>query len=211
MCPCSLPVPPIRNVTRKAVFLDLNGTLVLPMKQERLADLYPIAGAVKAVARLTSAGFVCPVVTVQNRIAKGLFSADDFLRWFGGFAEAFRRDGAQLAGPYVCPHRYTEPCACKKPNTLLYEQAAVDLGISLPDSFVIGDSPDDILAAARLGTRSCLVRTGWAADQQVAAAVESKATLVAPSIVEAVDWLLSDAARMTAGILSSEKAVRPRR
>ena len=120
-------------MNRKAVFLDLNGTLVLPMKQERLADLYPIPGAVEAVARLTHAGFVCPVVTVQSRIAKGLFSADEFRRWFVGFADALRREGAEVAGPYVCPHRYVEPCACKKPNLLLYEQAAVELGVSEPD------------------------------------------------------------------------------
>jgi D-glycero-D-manno-heptose 1,7-bisphosphate phosphatase len=180
---------------RKAVFLDLNGTLVLPMKQERLADLYPIPGAVEAVARLTAAGFVCPVVTVQSRIAKGLFSAEEFFDWFRGFADALGRREARVTGPYVCPHRYAEPCICKKPNTLLYEQAAADLGISAGDSFVIGDSPDDIRAATRLGARSCLVRTGWAADPQVVTAVEGEASLVAPSIVEAVDWILSDAPR----------------
>ena len=180
-------------MNRKAVFLDLNGTLVLPVKQERLADLYPIPGAVEAVTRLTHAGFVCPVVTVQSRIAKGLFSAGEFLRWFTGFSDALRREGAEVAGPYVCPHRYAEPCACKKPNTLLYEQAAVDLGISVRDSFIIGDSPDDTRAATRLGTRSCLVRTGWTADPETVSAVEAEATLVAPSIVEAVHWLLSGA------------------
>jgi D-glycero-D-manno-heptose 1,7-bisphosphate phosphatase len=186
-------------VNRKAVFLDLNGTLVLPVKQERLADLYPIPGAVEAVARLTHGGFVCPVVTVQSRIAKGLFSADEFLGWFAGFADLLRTEGAEVAGPYVCPHRYVEQCACKKPNTLLYEQAAADFGISAPDSFVIGDSSDDIRAATRLGTRSCLVRTGWAADPQMVSVVEAEATLVAPSIVEAVDWLLSGAPRVSAG------------
>jgi D-glycero-D-manno-heptose 1,7-bisphosphate phosphatase len=185
-------------MNRRAVFLDLNGTLVLPLKQERLSDLYPIAGAVEAVARLTSAGFVCPVVTVQSRIGKGLFSADEFLGWFGGFADALGRDGARVAGPYVCPHRHAEPCVCKKPNTRLYEQAAADLGISVRDSFVIGDSPDDVRAATRLGARSCLVRTGWAADPQMVADVEAAASLVAPSIVEAVDWLLSEATRTEA-------------
>ena len=181
-------------MNRKAVFLDLNGTLVLPMKQERLADLYPIPGAVRAVARLTRTGFVCPVVTVQSRIAKGLFSAEEFGEWFRGFAHVLDRENARVAGPYVCPHRYVEPCVCKKPNTALYEQAAADLGIALGDSFVIGDSPDDIRAATRLGVRSCLVRTGWAADPQMVAAVKGEASLVAPSIVEAVDWILSDAA-----------------
>ena len=175
----------------KAVFLDLNGTLVLPIKQERLAELYLIPGAVESVARLTAAGFVCPVVTVQSRIAKGLFSSNEFLSWFRDFAEMLEARDARVAGPYVCPHRYAEPCVCKKPNTLLYEQAAVDLEISVGDSFVIGDSPDDVRAATRLGAQSCLVCTGWAADPHIVAAVEGEATFVAPSIVEAVDWILS--------------------
>jgi D-glycero-D-manno-heptose 1,7-bisphosphate phosphatase len=177
---------------RKAVFLDLNGTLVLPLKQERLAELYPIPGAVESVARLTAAGFICPVVTVQSRIAKGLFSSNEFLDWFRDFAEMLYARDARVAGPYVCPHRYAEPCGCKKPNTLLYERAAADLEISVGDSFVIGDSPDDVRAATRLGARSCLVRTGWAADPHMVAAVEGEATLVAPSIAEAVDWILSE-------------------
>ena len=176
---------------QKAVFLDLNGTLVLPMKPEQLAELYSIPGAVESVARLTAAGFVCPVVTVQSRIAKGLFSSNEFLDWFRDFSKMLDARDARVAGPYVCPHRYAEACVCKKPNTLLYEQAAADLEIYVRDSFVIGDSPDDVRAATRLGARSCLVRTGWAADAHMVAAVEGEATFVAPSIVEAVDWILS--------------------
>jgi D-glycero-D-manno-heptose 1,7-bisphosphate phosphatase len=180
------------TMNRKAVFLDLNGTLVLPLKQERPDDLSPIPGAITAVARLTHAGFACPVITVQSRIAKGLFTATDFLNWFANFVLVARQQGAVLQGPYVCPHRYAEPCPCKKPNPLLYERAIADLGIARADSFVVGDSPDDIRAAARLGARSCLVRSGWAADPAVLAAVEAEASFVAPSLVEAVTWILSD-------------------
>jgi D-glycero-D-manno-heptose 1,7-bisphosphate phosphatase len=179
------------TVKRKAAFVDLNGTLVLPLKQERLAELVPIPGAIDAVARLTHAGFACPVITVQSRIAKGLFTTAEFLEWFAGFAAAAHQQGADLHGPYICPHRFDEPCACKKPNPLLYEQAIAELEITAADSFVIGDSPDDIRAAVRLGSRGCLVRTGWANDPTVVATVEKQASLVAPSIVEAVDWILS--------------------
>jgi D-glycero-D-manno-heptose 1,7-bisphosphate phosphatase len=172
-------------MTRKAVFLDLNGTLVLPLKQERLSDLVAIPGAFQSVARLVAAGFVCPVVTVQSRIAKGYFTADDFARWFHAFAEKWREQGAEILGPYVCPHRFIEPCVCKKPNTVLYESAAAELEIAVADSFVIGDSPDDIGAANRLGARSCLVRTGWAHD------ATARPSVIVDSIVEAVDWILA--------------------
>lgn len=44
------------------MFLDLNGTLVEPLKQERPDEL-TLIGVAESVARLTAAGFVCPVVT----------------------------------------------------------------------------------------------------------------------------------------------------
>ena len=135
-------------MNRRGVFLDLNGTLVEPLKQERLDELTLIPGAAEALARLTAAGFVCPVVTVQSRIAKGLFSMADFQAWFATFAADLKRQGALIVGPYVCPHRLAEPCPCKKPNVLLYERAASDHQLTAADCFVIGDSPDDIGAAA---------------------------------------------------------------
>ena len=51
---------------RPAVFLDLNGTLVLPVKPTALSDYAPIDGAVDPVAALCRVGFVCPVITVQS-------------------------------------------------------------------------------------------------------------------------------------------------
>src|SRR5262245_40941487 len=175
----------------QAVFLDLNGTLVQPLKPERLEDLTPISGVGPAVARLSAAGFICPVVTVQSRISKGLFTAAAFDLWFRGFAASLSSAGADVVGPYVCPHRFAEPCACKKPNTLLYEQAASEHGIDVVRSFVIGDSPDDIVAAHRLGARGCLVRTGWAADPAVARQGAAVASVVTDSITGAVDWILA--------------------
>ena len=177
-------------MSRRGVFLDLNGTLVEPLKQERLDELTLIPGVAAAIARLTAAGFVCPVVTVQSRIAKGLFSMAEFQTWFATFAEGLEAQGALVAGPYVCPHRYAEPCPCKKPNVLLYQRAASEHGLTPADCFVIGDSPDDVRAARRLGARGCLVRTGWASDPRVVESALQDATMVADSFAQAVDWIL---------------------
>jgi histidinol-phosphate phosphatase family protein len=172
------------------VFLDLGGTLVEPLMPDRLDELSAIDGIVEAVARLSAAGFVCPIVTVQSRIAKGVFTAVAFEAWFANFAETLRTQGAHVVGPYVCPHRFAEPCPCKKPNTLLYERAAREHGIDVTASFVVGDSPDDVRAARRLGARGCLVRSGWAADPRVAAAAAEDAAVVVDSFPDAVAWIL---------------------
>jgi len=43
-------------IKNRAVFLDLNGAIVMPMKQETLEEMYPIAGADAAIQKLLSAG-----------------------------------------------------------------------------------------------------------------------------------------------------------
>jgi D-glycero-D-manno-heptose 1,7-bisphosphate phosphatase len=176
---------------RRGVFLDLSGTLVQPLKPDRLEEQTLIPGVVEAIARLSAARFVCPVITVQSRIAKGLWTAAAFEAWFAAFAASLRDQGAEIVGPYVCPHRFREPCLCKKPNAMLYERASAEHFIDVASSFVVGDSPDDVRAAVVIGARSCLVRTGWAADPTVEASVASEATFIVPSIAEAVDRILA--------------------
>jgi D-glycero-D-manno-heptose 1,7-bisphosphate phosphatase len=174
----------------RGVFLDLAGTLVEPLKPERLDQITLIPGVIQAIARLSAAGFVCPVVTVQSRIAKGLWSLPEFEKWFASLAASLEAQDARVVGPYVCPHRLADPCPCKKPNTLLYERAAAEHQIKVSDSFVIGDSPDDVRAARKLRARGCLVRTGWAADPAVAEAAAADASIIVYSFAEAVDWIL---------------------
>ena len=132
--------------------------------------------------RNPQAGFVCPVVTVQSRIAKGLFSLSEFEIWFTNFAASLQIQGAFVVGPYVCPHRFADPCPCKKPNTVLYERAAAEHQLKPADCFVIGDSPEDVRAARGLGARGCLVRTGWAIDPRVVEKATPDASVVVNSL-----------------------------
>ncbi len=178
----------------RTAFLDLNGTLVAPITVDRVGELQPLPDAAAAVARLCGAGFRCPVVTVQSRIAKGAFSEAEFRTWFRDLAQLMAREGARLEGPYVCPHRFSEPCPCRKPSTMLYERAVKENGLSLDDAVVIGDSAADMEAAARLGARGCLVRSGWAASEDEVARASPWTTMVAGSLTEAADWLLGRSA-----------------
>ena len=175
---------------RRAVFLDLNGTLVMPIFVEHPHRLSLVDDAAHAVAHLSAAGFVCPVVTIQSRIEKGLFSAQEFHSWFSTFARLLSGHGASVVGPYVCPHRFANPCPCKKPGTLLYERAAAEHDIALDRSFVVGDSAADVEAAFRFGGRGCLVRTGWGASDAEVERATPYASHVAQSLGDAVTWIL---------------------
>jgi histidinol-phosphate phosphatase family protein len=178
----------------KTVYLDLAGTIVLPLKPEALAEIYPIPGAIDAIAHLCSAGFRCPVVTVQPRIEKGRFTESQFRDWFAAFAAVSEQHGALLEGPYVCPHRIATPCLCKKPNTLLYQQAAAERNLQLAGSFVVGDTADDMEAATRIGGFGCLVRTGWAENDVQLDRARPHSSFIGADLAEVAAWILRRAA-----------------
>jgi len=171
----------------RAVFLDLNGTIVLPLKQESLDEMTLIPGADLAITRLLAAGFLCPIVTVQARIEKGLFSESEFRAWFTDF---FGNLGLDVKGPYICPHRYSHSCPCQKPNSFLYDRAASDWSLDLRRSYTIGDSPQDVEAARRFGGTGCLVRTGWAAEKKFLEEARPFAAFIGDSITDAVEWVV---------------------
>jgi D-glycero-D-manno-heptose 1,7-bisphosphate phosphatase len=171
---------------RPGVFLDLGGTLVLPLKPEALDDYRQIEGAAEAVSLLCRAGFVCVAVTVQSRIAKGLFTAAEFGDWFESFRTDLALAGGDIEGPYVCPHRFAAPCECKKAGGMLYRRAAADHGIDPGVSFVVGDSRDDMDAAAALECPGVLVRTGWVVTHES----ERRARHVADDVLGAAHWFV---------------------
>lgn len=178
-----------------AVFLDLNGTLVLPVQAGSPHDFCLIPGTVESVRLLNAAGFVCPVVTVQSRIAKGVYSQEAFLDWFAAFRAMLSSEGAEITGPYVCPHRSSDKCDCAKPQPKLYLQAAEEHGIDLTRSFVVGDSAGDVLAAVSVGMAGgCYVRTGWGprpGDER-----EKDALFVGDDLLAVARWMVSSAAEV---------------
>ncbi len=175
----------------RAVFLDLNGTLVMPV-QAGSPDAYRvIPGASSAITQLNRKGFLCPVVTAQSRIAKGLYTETDFRMWFASWQESLAREGANVLGPYLCPHRFGCSCPCAKPNPALYLQASWEHDINCTQSYVVGDTLDDIVGARRTGAKGCLVLTGWgqaARDKGAGDAVH-----VGADVRAVANWIIRDA------------------
>ena len=170
-----------------AVFLDLNGTLVSPLKPGSLSEMKIIPGADLAVAKLIEEKLICPVITVQSGIAKGRFTEKEFRSWFLVF---FAKLKLEVKGPYICPHRFAEHCICKKPNLFLYEQAAKDYSIDLSKSYVIGDTNLDVLAGKNMGGYGCLVRTGWGVNESEYQNAIPNASYIGETLGDVVDWIL---------------------
>lgn len=174
----------------RAAFLDLNGTLVEPVQVQHPDEYALLPCAAAAVRLLNERGFACPVITVQSRIAKGTYSADAFAARFRQIQRELAQQGATILGPYVCPHRLRDACACKKPQALLYERAASELKIDIIQSVVIGDTRGDVEAGRALGCPGVLVLTGWGARELAERGAGEAASHVAADLLEAARWVV---------------------
>ncbi|MFB3902743.1 MAG: D-glycero-alpha-D-manno-heptose-1,7-bisphosphate 7-phosphatase [Acidobacteriota bacterium] len=152
----------------RAVFLDKDGTLIhdVPYNVDpTLICLTP--GADEGLRLLDKSGFRLVVVSNQPGVAHGYFSEDDLRPVEAKVQEICGKAGVRLAGFYYCPHapegsvkQYVTTCFCRKPRPGLLVRAALDLGIDLPASWLIGDILDDIEAGISAGCKTVLLLNG---------------------------------------------------
>jgi D-glycero-D-manno-heptose 1,7-bisphosphate phosphatase len=157
------------------------------------AEWTPISGSVEAVKLLNTAGFVCPVITVQSRIEKGIYTQAEFEAWYLRFQADLASSGAHLAAVYICPHSFRTGCDCHKPKPKLYLEAAAALNIDPAHSYVVGDTYSDIQAGQAIGAKTCFVRTGWA-DRDLPAHGH-EADFVGDDLLAVVRWIVESLGR----------------
>ena len=145
--------------SNQVILLDRDGVLNVDRADsvKGLEELEIETGAVEGSARLSTAGFTLVVVTNQSAVGRGWMSrtALDAVN-----AEIDRRLGGTLTHWYICDHAPGEGCRCRKPDTLLLEQAHHELGFEPDQTWFVGDAGRDIESARRFGVRPALVRTG---------------------------------------------------
>ena len=120
----------------------------------------PIPGSIEAIAALTAAGFTLAVASNQSGIARGLFDQGALDAMHAKMLRLVHEAGGRIGRIVVCPHGPDDACDCRKPKPGLLEQLARHFDTSLDDVPVIGDSLRDLEAAAAVGARPILVRTG---------------------------------------------------
>jgi D-glycero-D-manno-heptose 1,7-bisphosphate phosphatase len=156
---------------KPAVFIDRDGTIldelgyVVPGSEIKIYSF-----SAPAIVKLTEAGFPVVVITNQGGIALGMYDHAFVDQTHADLAATLAKAGANITAWYYCPHHpegkvaeFTQKCECRKPGTLMLENAARELGIDLKRSWVVGDQWRDIELARRAGARGILVRTGYGA------------------------------------------------
>jgi D-glycero-D-manno-heptose 1,7-bisphosphate phosphatase len=181
------------NPFHRAVFVDRDGTLNPDLHYLKDAERLEVYRGVAAGLRLLRAhGYLIVCVTNQSGIERGLYTEEDVARIHARLRERLARLGASIDRFYYCPHAPERGCPCRKPGTLLFEQAARELSILWAPSAIIGDRELDIAAGERLGLLTILVpaighRAGVLAEFPPGA---PRPDLVAPSFREAAERLL---------------------
>lgn len=130
----------------KAVFLDRDGTInensegYIHQKEKFIFT----KGALDALRKLSNSDYKLIIITNQSGVGREYFTQNDIERlheWLIGYLEM---EGILLDRIYYCPHHPNDSCNCRKPNIGMLTQAVKDFGISLNDSWMIGDDERDV-------------------------------------------------------------------
>lgn len=170
---------------RPAVFLDRDGVLNEPVIRNgkpyppaTLNDFVLLPGVEQACRDLVRAGYVLVVVTNQPDLARGTQD-----REVVHAMHACLRAALPVEAIYVCEHDDTDCCACRKPAPGMLERAALDLGLDLTRSVIVGDRWRDVEAGRRAGCHTVFVDRHYAERQPVL----PEATVA--DLAAAVDWI----------------------
>lgn len=153
---------------QKAIFLDRDGTinkyvgfLHSPEELELTED------AAETIKIINTSGYLAVVVTNQPVLARGEVTWDGLQEIHNKLETILGQEGAYLDALYFCPHHPHKgyegeipelkiDCDCRKPKPGMLLKAARDLNISLQDSYMIGDSDNDVKAGEAAGCKKSI-------------------------------------------------------
>ncbi|MDO8564703.1 MAG: HAD-IIIA family hydrolase [bacterium] len=147
----------------RAVFFDRDGVILKPIVMDgrprpphSVAEYKALSGVIpsakEVVEKVKAAGFLVFLISNQPDIAYGVISKEEWHDIQNTLA------GVPFDDVFICFHRRDDNCSCMKPKPGLLLQAAEKWNIDLPNSFLVGDTKDDVGAAHAAGVKSVLVR-----------------------------------------------------
>lgn len=163
--------PNKRNLSnkQKAVFLDRDGTINKYVGfLKNINDFELLPGVSEAVKLINNSDYLAIVVSNQPVIARGEVSIDELNEIHNKMETILGQDGAFLDAIYYCPHHpdkgfegerieYKIDCDCRKPKPGLLIKASKDFNIDLENSWMIGDSNNDVLCGLNAKCKTAII------------------------------------------------------
>jgi imidazoleglycerol-phosphate dehydratase/histidinol-phosphatase len=164
------------NGSPATLFIDRDGTLVEEPPDEQVDTLEKVRfmpGVFAALADLAQHGYRLVMVTNQDGLGTDSFPQPAFEQPQQFILETLRSQGVEFDAIFVCPHRQSDGCDCRKPNTGLVAEYVSGSGVDLSASAVVGDRDTDLQFAANLGVRGVRVRRHGTPDETWPAVVRT--------------------------------------
>jgi D-glycero-D-manno-heptose 1,7-bisphosphate phosphatase len=176
----------------RAVFLDRDGTIIEEKNYLcRVEEVVVFPGAAAALAQLCRAGFELFIVSNQSGVGRGYFTLAEVEEVNQYLLRELGREGARVAKVYIAPEAPDAPSRGRKPSPRFLLDARDDFGLDLAQSYMIGDKLIDLECGWNAGVkRSLLVRTGYGAELERAAADKLAAAVVVDDLPAAAQWIL---------------------
>jgi D-glycero-D-manno-heptose 1,7-bisphosphate phosphatase len=150
------------------ILLDRDGVVNVnrPDYIKSAAELRFYQDSLEALGILEQKGVGVILVSNQSGINRGLISWENFRQIHEKVIAGVAECGGRIHAAFYCPHRPDEKCGCRKPAPAMIFSACRFAGIEPNQTFFVGDSQSDMLAAQNAGCPAVrIVRTqGQAAD-----------------------------------------------
>lgn len=154
---------------QRAVFFDRDG--VINKYVGFLSDINRfelLDGIDSVIRRVNQIGYLAIVVTNQPVIARGEVTVEELENIHNKMETLLGEKGVFLDAVFYCPHHpergfpgelleYKIDCPCRKPKPGMLMEAARKYNINLKESWMLGDSENDILAGKAAGCHTVLL------------------------------------------------------
>lgn len=186
------PKSEIRGQLKRAVFLDRDGVINRalvrdgkPYPPASLKDFEILPDVAPACAKLRSAGFLLVVATNQPDVGRGTLSREVVEEIHRSMCKQLEIDRVE-----VCYHpgKGESECDCRKPKPGMLLRAALQLGIDLEGSWMIGDRWRDIDCGHAAGCRTIFIDRGYVEELRQTPDFRARGLLEAADIILKIDF-----------------------
>lgn len=150
--------------SNKAVFLDRDGVLNKPIfangrsyAPKYYSDFIIYPNVNRALALLKEAEFNIFVITNQPDIGNQSSSIKEVEKM-----HHFLFENYPILSIKMCPHKQSENCMCRKPNTKLVEECFDEYDLDREGCWFVGDRPSDIFCGHNSGLNTVLIDRNYA-------------------------------------------------
>jgi histidinol-phosphate phosphatase family protein len=147
---------------RAGILLDRDGTIIVDYHYVGVRErVQLIPGAAGAIARFNAAGIPVAIVTNQGGVARGFYHEPDVHIVHSYISKELALHDAHIDAFFYSPHHpdsfYPELAKAShdhKPNPGMAYRAESALDLDLTRSIVVGDRPEDVELASRIGAHA---------------------------------------------------------